>query len=70
MNAEDIICLVRVSIISDSLYEKRIVAPFVDIIKRKSTETAFEDTEYKLKYALEMYWENGSEGTLKITPHF
>jgi len=33
MNAEDIICLVRVSIISDNLYEKRIVAPYVDIIK-------------------------------------
>ena len=56
MNAEDIICLVRVSIISDSLYEKRIVAPFVDIIKRKRTEKAPEDTECKLKDAREMYW--------------
>ena len=46
-----------VSIISNSLYEKRIAAPYGDIRKRKSTEKALEDTVYKLKYALDMYWE-------------
>jgi hypothetical protein len=47
---------VSVLIISDSLYEKRIVAPHKDIMKRKRTEKALEDTENKLKDALEMYW--------------